>query len=69
MTSRGHKYRLGQEAIFTPGDDFATRVPTRCRITRLLPREATEYQYHVEFEPDGQQRHAWEKQLTVAPVM
>ncbi len=66
MVSRGHKFGLGQEAIYTPSEDFSDRVPVKCRITRLVPREGTQYQYHVECEPDGQHRRVWESQL--APV-
>jgi hypothetical protein len=30
-------------------------------VTRLLPKEGTEYQYHIPTEPDGQQRRAQER--------
>jgi hypothetical protein len=58
-----HKFSLGQDLVFTPGTDFAIRVPARCKVTRLLPKEGAEYQYHIQTEPDGQQRRALESQL------
>jgi hypothetical protein len=61
-----HKFSLGQDLVFTPGTDFVIRVPARCRVTRLLPKEGTEYQYHIQTEPDGQQRRAQESQLRPA---
>jgi hypothetical protein len=57
------KFSLGQDVVFTPGSDFVIRVPTRGKITRLLPKEGTQYQYHIQLGPDSQQRMGWESQL------
>jgi len=58
-----HKFCLGQDVVFTPGSGFVTRVPTLGKVTRLLPKEGTQYQYHIQFGPDSQQRMARESQL------
>lgn len=58
-----HKFGLGQDLVFTPGAEFMVRIPARCHVTRLLPKEGADYQYYVRTELDGQQRRAWESQL------
>jgi hypothetical protein len=58
-----HKFGLGQSLVFTPGAEFAVRDPARCTVTRLLPKEGADFQYHVRIDLDGQQRRAWENQL------
>jgi hypothetical protein len=62
-----HKFSLGEEVVFTPGSSVAMRVPTRCKVTRLLPKEGTQFQYHIQFGPDSQQRMAQESQLRFIP--
>jgi hypothetical protein len=44
--TQAHKFTLGQDLVFMPGADFVIRVPTRCKVTRLLPKDGPEYQYH-----------------------
>jgi hypothetical protein len=63
-----HKFSLDQAVVFTPGTDDAMGIPIRCRITRRLPKEGAEYQYHVASSPDGQQRRVLERQLRVAAM-
>jgi hypothetical protein len=58
-----HKFGIGQDLVFTPGAEFMVRVPARCTVTRLLPKEGAHFQYYVRTELDGQQRRAWEGQL------
>jgi hypothetical protein len=64
--THAHKFTLGQDLVFMPGADFFIRVPARCKVTRLLPKDGPEYQYHIQTEPDGQQRRAQESQLLPA---
>lgn len=61
-----HKFSVGQEVVFTQGASFIIRVPTRCKVTRLLPKEDT--QYHIQFGSDSQQRMAPESQLREIPL-
>ena len=58
-----HKFGLGQDLVFTPGAEFIVRMPARCTVTRLLPKEGADFQYYVRTQLDGQQRRAWESQL------
>jgi hypothetical protein len=58
-----HKFSLGETVVFTPGSDAVIRNPTRCKVTRLLPKVGTEFQYHIQFGPDGQQRMVQESRL------
>lgn len=58
-----HKFGLGETVVFSPGPELPLSIPTRGKITRLLPKEGTEYQYHIQFGPDGQQRMVHESQL------
>jgi hypothetical protein len=60
-----HKFSLGETVVFSPGSGRALAVPTRGKITRLLPKEGTEYQHHIQFGPDGEQRMAREGQLRI----
>jgi hypothetical protein len=55
-TAVTHKFSLGETVVFSPGSGRALAVPTRGKISRLLPKEGTEYQYHIKFGPDGEQR-------------
>jgi hypothetical protein len=61
-----HKFNLGQAVVFTPeaGEVFGTA--TKATVLRLLPRDGTDYQYHVQIEPDGPARRARENQLRAA---
>jgi hypothetical protein len=58
-----HKFSLGETVVFSPGSDRVLAVPARGKITRLLPKEGTEYQYHIQFGPAGEQRIARESQI------
>ena len=58
-----HKFRVGQELVFTPGAEFMVRMRARCTVFRLLPKEGAEFQYYVRTELDGQLRRVWESQL------
>jgi hypothetical protein len=62
-TAVTHKFSLGETVVFSPGSGRALAVPTRGKISRLLPKEGTEYQYHIQFGPNGEQRMAREGQL------
>jgi hypothetical protein len=58
-----HNFSIGEIVVFSPGSGGALAVPTRGKITRLLPKEGTEYQYHIRFGPNGEQRMVQESQL------
>jgi hypothetical protein len=58
-----HKFSLGQAVVFTPGACEVLNVATKGTITRLLPKDGTDYQYHVQVDPDGPARRARENQL------
>ena len=57
------KFSLGQSVVFMPGDFEVLKTATRGTITRLLPKEGADYQYHVQVETDGPGRRARENQL------
>ena len=63
-----HKFTLGQSVVFSPGAGDILNVATSGKITRLLPMEGADYQYHIEVGPAGQQRRVVEKQLRSAGV-
>ncbi len=63
----GHKFNLGQTVVFTPGDFEVLRTAATGTITRLLPADGVEYQYHVLIASDGTNRRASENQLRLAP--
>jgi hypothetical protein len=58
-----HKFSVGEIVVFSPGSGRALAIPARGKITRLLPKEGIEYQYHIQFGPEGEQRMARESQL------
>jgi hypothetical protein len=58
-----HKFQIGEDVIYTPGADDITEKEANGRITRLLPRDGTDYQYHVRVEPTGLERRALENQI------
>lgn len=60
-----HKYGLGQSVVFSPGPSDMRDSATAGTITRLLPKEGSDYHYYIEFGPEGRQRRVWEKQLRV----
>jgi hypothetical protein len=59
----GHKFSIGQVVVFTPDAGDALQTAVRVKITRLLPIEGSQYQYHVQTESDGLERRARESQL------
>jgi hypothetical protein len=59
----GHKFSLGQTVIFSPDTGDVLTVAARGTISRLLPKEGAEFQYHVQVGTDGLQRRARESQL------
>jgi hypothetical protein len=59
-----HKFSLGDAVQFSPDPAdalYGTAAPGK--VTRLLPKDGAEFQYHIEFGPDRQQRRALESQL------
>jgi hypothetical protein len=60
-----HKFAIGQEVIFLAGIDAQhnLNVTVRGRITRLMPRDGADNQYHVQADLDGTVRRARESQL------
>jgi hypothetical protein len=60
-----HKFAVGQVVVFTPdaGEVGISTLPTTATVTRLLPMEGAEYQYHIQVEADGLQRRVRENQL------
>jgi hypothetical protein len=58
-----HKFSLGQTVVFTPGYGEVLDTATKGTITRLLPKEGADYQYHVQVDPHGPERRARESQL------
>jgi hypothetical protein len=53
--------------VFTPAAGEMPDIVTTGTVTRLLPKEGGEYQYHIQVEPDGLQRRALESQLRPVP--
>jgi hypothetical protein len=60
-----HKFAVGQVVMFTPdaGEVGINSLPTMATVTRLLPMEGGENQYHVKVDADGLQRRVRENQL------
>jgi hypothetical protein len=58
-----HKFSLGQAVVFTPDYGEVLSAATKGTITRLLPKEGADYQYHIQVDPDGPKRRARENQL------
>jgi hypothetical protein len=58
-----HKFNLGQAVVFMPGYGEVLSAATRGTITRLLPKEGADYQYHIQVDPKGPARRARENQL------
>jgi hypothetical protein len=58
-----HKFAVGQAVVFTPVAGELLETATRGKITRLLPLEGGDYQYHVYVGDDGPERRARESQL------
>jgi hypothetical protein len=47
----GHKFRLGQTVVFSPGASEVLNIASRCEITRLMPMDGAEYQYDIRVDP------------------
>jgi hypothetical protein len=60
-----HKFTIGQAVMFTPGigEIADNKFPVTATVTRLLPRDGTDYQYHIQIVTDRLLRRAWESQL------
>jgi hypothetical protein len=59
-----HKFAVGQAVVFTPGAGEILQTATQGRVTRLLPMEGADYQYHVSVGDEaGPERRARESQL------
>jgi hypothetical protein len=61
-----HKFAVGQAVVFTPGAGEIISLATMATVTRLLPMEGSEYQYHIQVGADGLLRRAREDQLQPA---
>jgi hypothetical protein len=61
-----HKFAVGQSVLFSPGRQDVRVTSGNCRITRQLPKEEAEYQYHIQSTADGHQRRVQEWQLRSA---
>jgi hypothetical protein len=61
-----HKYAIGQAVVYSPGSSGIVDGATSGKVTRLLPKEGSGFQYHVQFGPNGQQRRVDEAQLRAA---
>jgi hypothetical protein len=62
-----HKFTVGQAVVFTPdAGEVISGLATRATVTRLLPMEGAQYQYHINVEADGLQRRVRENQLRPA---
>jgi hypothetical protein len=64
-----HKFSVGQTVLFTPGDFEVLSVAATGTITRLLPKEGMDYQYHVQVAADGTERRARENQLRIVSAV
>jgi hypothetical protein len=64
--SLSHKFQIGQDVIYTPGVDDVMEREANATITRLLPREGADYQYHFQLQPTGPERRALENQIRAA---
>jgi hypothetical protein len=58
-----HKFSVGQTVVFTPSAGEVLGTATKGTITRLLPKDGADYQYHVQVDPHGPERRALESQL------
>jgi hypothetical protein len=58
-----HRFNLGQTVMFSPGAFEILESVTKATVSRLLPKEGADYQYHVQVEADGLARRVREKQL------
>lgn len=59
-----HRYPVGQPVLFVPGDEDIMNTSTDCgTVIRLLPKDGTDYEYHVQFGAEGERRRVRESQL------
>jgi hypothetical protein len=58
-----HKFSLGEIVIFSPDAGDVLHAAARATISRLLPREGAEFQYHIQVGTDGLERRVRESQL------
>lgn len=69
ISSRPEQESARQEGAlshkFAVGQSDASLTSRNCTITRQLPKEGAEYQYHVQPTADGHQRRVQESQLRV----
>jgi hypothetical protein len=61
-----HKFRVGQEVLFSPNAQDFQRLRGSYTIVRLLPSETRDQQYRVKSVRDGHERVVLESQLQVA---
>jgi hypothetical protein len=65
--ARTHSFALGQAAEFLPGPGEPMADRGRCEVTRLLPQDEGEWQYHVRSASGGAERRVRESQLMALP--
>jgi hypothetical protein len=64
-----HQFALGQVVEFLPGLGEAAAERGRCEVTRLLPQDGGEWQYHVRSTDGGTARRVRESQLRPLPSL
>ena len=62
-----HKYAIGQGVVFSPGPGEIVGNDARGKITRLLPKGDTSYQYRIQLDVEGGERRVQEDQLQSVP--
>ena len=58
-----HRFAVGQVVVFLPGPDELAAEGCRYEVTRVLPRDAGAWQYHVRGACGGHERRVREAQL------
>jgi len=58
-----HKFKVGQNLVFSPSRYERQPTPGLFEVTRLLPLEGVEFQYRVRSSSNGQERVVRESQL------
>jgi hypothetical protein len=58
-----HKFSIGQAVVFTPSTIEVLQGATQGIVTRLLPKEDADNQYHIQVASHGPERRVRESQL------
>lgn len=64
MTTKSHKFAVGETVQYSPGLKSFSGSGGRYKVVRLLPAEANDHQYRVKSSADGHERVVRESQLS-----